>query len=71
MTQPPALAARLQRLGHELERDGIEARRERARRRALALAAEARAIVAEAVGALDLCAVRGGFRDLDTYDLLA
>ena len=65
MTRPPAFAVRLQRLADEYEREGLLARRERARRRAQALATEARLIVAEAVGSLDLSALRGGFSDLD------
>ena len=67
MTRPTTCAAQLRRLSDELEREGLEARRERARRRALALAAEARAIVAEAVGSLHAPALHGGFSDLDLY----
>ncbi len=67
MTCPPILAARLQRLADEFEREGLMARRDRARRRARALAAEARQIAAEAVGSLTVSALRGGFSDLDLY----
>ena len=65
MTCPPTLAARLQRLSAEFEREGLMARRDRARRRAQALAAEARLIAAEAVGSLNVSALQGGFSDLD------
>ena len=68
----PVLVARLQHLSAELERDGIEARRERARRRARLLALEARLAVAEALTFLpdrQLC--RRLLSDLDSADLLA
>ena len=68
----PVLVARLQHLSAELERDGIEARRERARRRARLLAVEARLAAAEALAVLpdrQLC--RRLLSDLDSADLLA
>ncbi len=67
MTRPHTFAVRLQRLADELEQESHQARRERARRRARALAAEARLIVAEAVGSLHAPALRGGFSDLDLF----
>jgi hypothetical protein len=67
------LVARLQHLSAELERDGIEARRERARRRARLLAVEARRAVAEALAfaSPDRQLCRGLLSDLDSADLLA
>ena len=64
-------ADRLQRLADDLEREGRQARCDRARRRAQALAAEARLIAAEALGSILAPVLRGRLLDIDTLDLLA
>ena len=72
MTRTPfPFADRLQRLADDLEREGRQARRDRARRRAQALAAEARLIAAEALGSIHAPVLRGRLLDIDTLDLLA